>query len=81
MSRDDPEWFYVLPMAVLAYNTEVKPTWMDLPDSEDSNSIATIIQITQDSDVPIHGTAGAAAYDVLAKGSTKLPPQTVTKVP
>ena len=58
-----------------------KPTWMQLLDSDDSDSIATIIQITQDSDVPIRGTAGAAAYDVRAKSSTKLPPQTVTKVP
>ncbi len=54
---------------------------MQLLASDDSDSIATIIQITQESDVPVRGTAQSAAHDVRAKGSVKLPPRTVTKVP
>ena len=54
---------------------------MQLLASDDSDSVATIIQITQESDVPTRCTSGSAAHDARAKSSIKLPSLKVTKEP
>ena len=67
-----------------------KLTWQDLAQSSDEeeemntftdNVHTNTVNITQESEVPVQATPGAAGYDLRASRGMKLQPRQITKVP
>ena len=58
---------------------EMTPADYDIESTDES--ISCIIEISQQSDVPVRGSSNSAAYDVRAESNIKLAPGRVTKIP
>ena len=60
---------------------EREMTFADYDIESTDESISCIIEISQQSDVPVRGSNNSAAYDVCAESNIKLAPGRVTKIP